>query len=278
MRNRRTVKEHRREAVGSFRCASFDRRYATADREFNATRECSATSREFNADRDRIRDNHRAVYRSGYRRHLDGAGEQNADRTDIRAEYFVDRHHRYYYRHMKKLGRKFFERNTLAVARGLIGRALVRKWRSKEILATIIETEAYHGPHDRASHASRGVTPRTEVMFGEAGHAYVYLIYGMHHCFNIVTGHTGYPAAVLIRGVSDKATGKIISGPGRVAKFLHLNRSLNKLDLCKNDKLWMERGEKISSRFIKTGKRIGVDYAGEWKDKLWRFYLKNILK
>lgn len=179
---------------------------------------------------------------------------------------------------MKKIGKKFFERNTLVVARGLLGQVLVRKWRGKEIRAVIIETEAYHGPHDRASHASRGMTPRTKVMFGEAGRAYIYLVYGMHHCFNVVTGKSGFPAAVLIRGIQPvgRATSdKIINGPGRVAKFLYINRSLNKIDLLKNKELWLEVGVKITPRLINAGKRIGVDYAGKWKDKLWRFYLSD---
>ncbi|MBI5742352.1 MAG: DNA-3-methyladenine glycosylase [Candidatus Niyogibacteria bacterium] len=173
---------------------------------------------------------------------------------------------------MSRLNKKFFERSTLLVARGLLGQVLVRKWRGKEIRAMICETEAYHGPKDLASHASRGITPRTRVMFGEAGRAYVYLIYGMHHCFNIVTGRAGYPAAVLIRGIIEEGSEKIISGPGRVAKFLHIDRRLNELDLCKNNTLWLECGARIPARRVLTGKRIGVDYAGAWKDKPWRFY------
>ena len=132
----------------------------------------------------------------------------------------------------------------------------------------ITEVEAYVGPRDLASHASRGKTPRTEVMFGKSGFWYVYLIYGMHHCLNIVTGKEGYPAAVLIRSV------KGTIGPGRVCKFFRVDQEFNKKIASKKAGLWIEdHGVQINSRQIKKGKRIGVEYAGKWKDKLWRFFL-----
>lgn len=168
-----------------------------------------------------------------------------------------------------KLKRDFFERATLKVAGELIGKTLVRKIGSKTIGDIITETEAYIGPHDLASHASRGRTRRTEVMFAKAGAAYVYMIYGMHFCFNVVTEKENYPAAVLIRAT------KNVSGPGRLCKFFHIDKRLNGEDITKSKRIWIEDGEKnISPKLIKKTKRIGVDYAKSYKDKLWRFVLK----
>lgn len=168
-----------------------------------------------------------------------------------------------------KLKRDFFERPTLKVARELIGKTLVCKIGSKTIRDIITETEAYVGPHDLASHASRGRTKRTKVMFAKAGTAYVYMIYGMYFCFNIVTEKENYPAAVLIRAT------KNASGPGRLCKFFHINKRLNGEDVTKSKRIWIENGEKnINPKLIKKTKRIGVDYAKSYKDKLWRFVLK----
>jgi len=166
-----------------------------------------------------------------------------------------------------RLKRKFFDRNTVVVARELIGKCLVRKVNSIFIKARIIETEAYCGQKDKACHASRGLTPRTKIMFGPPGYAYVYMIYGMYRCLNIVTEKKGYPAAVLIRAV-DMEKGK---GPGRLCRELKIDKKLNGVDLVSSKELWIEEGEKIKLSQIKQGKRIGVDYAGKWKDKLWRF-------
>lgn len=124
------------------------------------------------------------------------------------------------------------------------------------------------GPKDKASHASRGRTSRTEVMFGHAGHWYVYLIYGMHYCVNIVTEQKNYPAAILIRGVES------ISGPGRVAKYFGIDKHFNAKPATRAIGLWIEdRGIIIKPRQIKQDKRIGVDYADEWKNKKWRFFI-----
>ena len=156
---------------------------------------------------------------------------------------------------MARLNKKFFEQNTLKVARELLGKILARKLpagkngQSKIIRGIVTETEAYKGISDRASHASRGVTPRNAIMFGQAGRAYVYLIYGMHHCLNIVTERNGYPAAVLIRSVV--LTGELpaidthkshlwVRGPGRVCKFFHIDKTLNGEDITKSKKLWIE--------------------------------------
>jgi DNA-3-methyladenine glycosylase len=169
------------------------------------------------------------------------------------------------------LAEKFFERPTLIVARELLGKFLVRRWRGKIVKAMIIEVEAYDGFKDKASHASRGLTKRNSVMFGPAGYWYVYFTYGMHWMLNIVTGKVGYPAAILIRGVEG------ISGPGRVTKFFKIGKSFNNKRADRKTGLWIEDdGVKIPPNKIKKGPRIGVDYAGPyWAEKEYRFFLSR---
>ena len=170
---------------------------------------------------------------------------------------------------MKQLGRQFFERTTLVVARDLLGKYLVRQTSDSIIAEMITETEAYIGQKDLACHASKGRTPRTEVMFGPAGHAYIYLIYGMHFCLNIVTEREKFPSAVLLRGVQN------INGPGRLTKHFGINASLKGADMTVSKEIWVEdRGAVINPRDIVRTPRIGVDYAGAYKDKKWRFVLK----
>jgi DNA-3-methyladenine glycosylase len=170
----------------------------------------------------------------------------------------------------KKISRKFFERPTLIVARELLGKVLVIKVGQEITRVAITETEAYCGPKDLANHTSRGRTKRTEIMFGPAGRAYVYLIYGMYYCLNIVTEAEGYPAAVLIRAVD--AVG--VNGPGKLCRFLKIDKRLNGEDLTKSKELWVEEGIKLRPKQIGSSKRIGVDYAGPYKDKPWRFFVK----
>jgi DNA-3-methyladenine glycosylase len=136
----------------------------------------------------------------------------------------------------------------------------------------ITETEAYHGLRDRASHASRGRTPRTSIMFGPPGHTYVYLVYGMHHCLNFTTMREKFPAAVLIRAVALPGG----DGPGKLCKLLHITRDQNNLHPG-NDELWVEdRGTRLSGARIIRMPRIGVDYAGlMWAAKPWRFVLRQ---
>jgi DNA-3-methyladenine glycosylase len=130
----------------------------------------------------------------------------------------------------------------------------------------ITEIEAYDGPNDKASHACRGKTERNKVMFGEAGNWYVYFTYGMHWMLNIVTGPKDYPAAILIRGTKE------ISGPARITKFLKIDKKFNGKSASKKSNLWIEdRGIKIKSSQITAAKRIGVDYAGNWANKHYRF-------
>jgi DNA-3-methyladenine glycosylase len=174
----------------------------------------------------------------------------------------------------RTLTRSYFNRPTLQVARSLLGKYLVRRNGRKTVTGRIVEVEAYIGMEDRACHASKGRTARTEVMFGPAGVSYVYLVYGMHHCFNIVTERPGYPSAVLVRAVEDTDTRTLIDGPGRVCRFLAIDRALNRADLTGGRALWVEdRGERVSPASVTTGRRIGVDYAGTWAKKPWRFRL-----
>ncbi len=174
----------------------------------------------------------------------------------------------------RKITRDFYARDTLSVARELIGMHLVRREGGILRRGRIVETEAYQGPEDLAAHSSRGRTRRTEVMFGPPGHAYVYFIYGFWHCLNLVTEAEGVPHAVLLRalepvsGIADKTW-----GPGLLCRAMHIDKALNGADLC-GDVLWLERPP-VSARRpprIARSARIGVDYAGEWARRPWRFY------
>ncbi len=171
---------------------------------------------------------------------------------------------------MRKIGRTFYQQNAVAVAKGLIGAVLVHRVRGRQYRARIVEAEAYVGPHDLASHSSKGRTKRTEVMFGPAGHAYVYLIYGMYDMFNIVAGKTGSGQAVLIRAAEPLDGWKAdLSGPGRLTRALRITRFHNGLDLA-GDKLFLLRDPSLRPKIGRT-RRIGVDYAKEWKDAKLRF-------
>lgn len=168
------------------------------------------------------------------------------------------------------LQKKFFDRPALVVAEDLLGKYLVRKQSGKEHAFKIIETEAYTGPHDKACHAFKGRTPRTDVMYKEPGTLYIYFVYGMYHMLNIVVEKEGYPAAVLIRGV------ETISGPGRLTRDLHITKKENGKEAHPDTRLWFEdRGEKVSKKHIKKTPRIGISYAQEWRDKPYRFVLEN---
>ena len=174
--------------------------------------------------------------------------------------------------HRKVLSRQYFSRPTVQVARSLIGKYLVRFIDGREIAGKIIEVEAYVGPQDKACHAYKGRTARTDVMFGPGGQAYVYLIYGMYHCLNVVTEREEFPAAVLIRAI--EVDGVLIDGPGRLCRALQIDRSLNRIDLTVQESLWFEdRGGRILRRQVAALPRIGVDYAGVWARKPWRFRL-----
>lgn len=172
------------------------------------------------------------------------------------------------------LPQKFYQQNTLKVAQNLLGCFLVRKIGGKIIKGVITETEAYIGEDDLASHASKGRTPRTEIMYGEAGYTYVYMIYGMYFCLNIITEKKDFPAAVLIRGVKIEGVDyKKTNGPGKLCKFLKIDKKLHGIDIAKNNKLWIESGIKIKKSQIQKSKRVGVDYAKHCKEYLWRFHI-----
>ena len=160
----------------------------------------------------------------------------------------------------------------MAVARSLLGKYLVRENGKGTIAGKIIEVEAYCGPQDLACHASKGRTARTDVLFGPPGISYVYLIYGMYHCLNVVTEQAEFPAAVLIRAV--EVDGVLIDGPGRLCRALEIDRSLNRIDMTTRERLWFEdRGARVKRSEVGTFPRIGVDYAGAWAKKPWRFRL-----
>ena len=180
------------------------------------------------------------------------------------------------------LPRKFYDRPTLKVAKELLGKTLVRETPKCRTYMKIVDVEAYVGPKDKACHASKGRTKRTEILFGPAGFTYVYLIYGMYHLLNFVTEQEGFPAAVLIRGLEilEKDDNPVqqsrIDGPGRVGRFLELNRTHNSLDATLGSTLWVEdHGLPVPLRQIQALPRIGVDYAGEWAKKPWRFCLRS---
>ena len=170
------------------------------------------------------------------------------------------------------LSKAYFSRPTVQVARSLIGKYLVRSLEGREMAGRIMEVEAYVGGEDKACHASKGRTARTEVMFGPSGIAYVYLIYGMYHCLNVVTEKEERPAAVLIRAI--ELDGELIDGPGRLCRALQIDRNLNRHDLTIQEMIWFEeRGGRIPRHQVRVFPRIGVDYAGEWAKKPWRFRL-----
>ncbi len=172
---------------------------------------------------------------------------------------------------MRKLGRAFFRRDAEQLARDLIGTVLVHRRKGREDRARIVEAEAYVGPKDLACHTSRGRTKRTEVMFGPAGHAYVYLVYGMYEMFNIVAGRTGSGQAVLVRAAEPlDGWDANLSGPGKLTRAFGIDRSLNGLDLT-GGRLFLLSDPAACPKVRRT-KRVGVEYAGQWKDRLLRFY------
>lgn len=170
------------------------------------------------------------------------------------------------------LGRDFFSRPAERVARGLVGATLHRITDTSLPPQSFVvtETEAYIGPHDLACHAARGRTKRTEVMYGPPGHLYVYFVYGMHWMLNVVVREVGYPAGVLIRGISG------VSGPGRVARHLGLDGTMNGRRAAPEDGLWFTRERSLRRHRITATPRIGIDYAGPvWRERKLRFVLST---
>ncbi len=196
---------------------------------------------------------------------------------------------------MSRLEREFYNRDSLIVAKELLGKVLVHEVDGHKLSAKIVETEAYMGLADKAAHSYGGRrTPRVEVMYGGPGYSYVFFVYGMHYCFNIVTREEGIPQAVLIRAVqpaeglepialhrfkkaySELTKGQLLgltNGPGKLCSALLIDRSLNGEDLC-GSRLYVEDGEKEQFSIVATS-RVGVDYAEEAKDYPWRFYIEG---
>jgi DNA-3-methyladenine glycosylase len=168
---------------------------------------------------------------------------------------------------MAKLPKPFYLESTQKVAESLIGKDLVVKRDGEVIRAQIIETEAYQGFEDKASHASKGQTERNAPMFKEGGISYIYLVYGIYHMLNIVTEKAGYPSAVLIRALDCQDC----DGPGKLTRELKITKEkYNGINLTQ-DRIWVE--DKGRRPRVKTGKRIGIGYAGKWANKPWRFFL-----
>lgn len=175
---------------------------------------------------------------------------------------------------MQKLTREFYNRDTIIVAKELLGKFIVSVDEGIERIGKIVEVEAYLGPHDLAAHSCRGLTKRTEVMFGPPGYAYVYLIYGMYYCFNVVTEEQGHASAILVRAVEPiKNIDKRTQGPGLLCKAMGIDKRANGHDL-ESHELYIAAGNNNPFTIVKKP-RVGVDYAGHWAKRLLRFYIKG---
>lgn len=199
----------------------------------------------------------------------------------------------------KRLPRKFYIQPTLKVAKQMLGKYLVRKIGNKKLIGKIVETEAYIGPEDKASHAFGGKkTKRNRAEWLIGGHIYIYLVYGMYWQLNISTGKEEKPECILIRALepiseifkskTQNAKCKITmqnskfyklknlaNGPGKLCRWMKLDKSFYGEDLTKSKRIWLEEGTKIKPNQIIASKRIGIDYAKEWAHKPWRFYIKD---
>jgi DNA-3-methyladenine glycosylase len=190
------------------------------------------------------------------------------------------------------LERKFYERDPLVVAKALLGKTVVNETRVGTTSGRIVETEAYLGPEDKASHAYGSLrTKRTETQFGSKGHAYIYLIYGMYYCFNVTTGSVaGKPEAVLFRALeplegielmekrrpcAHGEVSELANGPGKLCMAMGLTKRQNDSNLTKKPFYIQDDGVKVADGDIVETTRIGVDYADDWKQKPWRFYIKD---
>ena len=176
---------------------------------------------------------------------------------------------------MQKLARSFYDRDTMVIASELLGKRLVHRSDGVERIGKIVEVEAYLGPHDLAAHSARGLTERTKVMFGPPGHAYVYLIYGMHHCMNVVTEREGQASAVLLRAIEPvKNIAGRTQGPGLLCRAMNIDRRLNAHDLLSDD-FFIAAPEAAEMFTVVKRPRIGVDYARHWAKRRLRFYIKG---
>jgi DNA-3-methyladenine glycosylase len=199
---------------------------------------------------------------------------------------------------IKKLERDFYRRDTITVAKELLGKYLVHKVNGKEIISKIVETEAYLGPDDKAAHSYKNRrTNRTEIMYGDGGFLYVFSIYGMHYCANIVTESLGIPQAVLLRalepiqGLDEMSYNRfnskyddlttvlkktLTNGPGKLCKAMYISKEHNGMDLCR-DEIYIIDNESNDKFQIGSSPRINIDYAEEYKEFLWRFFIKENL-
>lgn len=177
---------------------------------------------------------------------------------------------------MLRLPREFYDRDTIEVAHDLLGKQLVRVVRGVTRIGRIVEVEAYLGPHDLAAHSARGLTPRTRTMFGPPGHAYVYMIYGMYHCMNVVTQAEGTASAVLLRALEPVANvADRTQGPGLLCRAMGIDRHLDGHDLTSDDFHIAADDDARARISIVKRPRIGVDYAGIWARRLLRFYVRG---
>ena len=184
----------------------------------------------------------------------------------------------------KRLSRKFYTQPTLKVAKQMLGKYLVHKTKKGKLVGKIVETEAYIGPKDKASHAFEGkITKRNKAEYLIGGHIYIYLVYGMYWQLNISTGKQGRPECVLIRALEpiSEISGEfaqirdLANGPGKLCRWMGFNKSHYGIDVATSKEIWLEQGEEIKPNQIIASKRIGIDYAEEWADKSWRFYIKD---
>lgn len=180
----------------------------------------------------------------------------------------------------RRLLRSFYTGPTLRVAKELLGKILVRKIGRRKIFGRIVETEAYMGPQDKASHSYKGkITPRNRAEYMIGGHIYIYLVYGMYWQLNISTNREGKPECVLIRALEPVDKRKklriVPNGPGKLCQYLKLDKSFYGEDLTKSKRIWFLNNRRVKDSEIVTSTRIGIDYAGEWAKKPWRFYIKD---
>jgi DNA-3-methyladenine glycosylase len=176
---------------------------------------------------------------------------------------------------LRRLPASFYGRDALSVARDLLGTSLCRRLPDGTVRrGRLVEVEAYDGLNDKASHAYRGLTRRNRWMFEAGGLAYVYLVYGMHHCVNVVTGVAGTPSAVLLRAAEAPAPGVSASGPGRLTKAFGIDRSLDGSSFLTGP-LWIEAGPRVPDAKVRRTRRIGVDYAGTHANKRYRFVIRG---
>lgn len=196
---------------------------------------------------------------------------------------------------MKRLPREFYIDDPEIVAKNLLGKYIVREYDKKRLIGKIVETECYKSMGDKAAHMNNNkVTERTKIAFEIGGHAYVYLIYGMYSCFNVVTCEKGIGGAVLVRamepieGINDLIMNRynkieeskskiknLTNGPGKLCKAFLIDRNFYGEDLCSSENLYIVEGEDVKEEEIVYSKRVNIDYAQEAKDFLWRYYIRG---